>query len=681
MEQYVCEVKLDYGFRSDHSIVVIEIVFDQHVRGPGHWKLNTSLLLDQDYVHKMDHLLEIELSQTFESYRSKWEIIKLATRGSTLQYAARKQKSKKNKIVALSAKLKRLETEQEHSFPFGDTDEQIRLVRHELNTLLKEKAKGASIRAQANWLENAKMPTKYFLNLEKRNAQKKTLYRLRIGKDISQNQEEILREITRFYKELYTSKLTPRYEYTEKLKIPQLPEDLRNLLEKDITEDEISEALKSLANQKAPGTDGLQADWYKVFWCRLKPFFTNLFLEIVREGKMHLSARRGILSLLEKTKQDVLDLKSWHPLTLLNTDNKLYGKVLANRLQIAVRHLVHHTQNGFIKGRHMASNLLRIMECINYCEENNLDSLLISYGFRKAFDTLEFESIFHALAAFNFGPKYINMVLTLFNEPLICAANNGYWSEFFMATRGCPQGCTYSPGIFALTVELLGLGIRQNKDIAGIRITENTEVRCGQFADDLWTFMPSTEQQVNVVLEELKNFYLYSGLEINPEKCAVLRVGPHKDTNPQYYTLKKLYWSPGSIKILGIHLHTNISEIWNENYFATLDRVKSILESWGHRNLTIIGKITVINHLVNLLFTHKFLALPSPPPSFFKKYRHMITQFLWNNSPAKIAYGKLVQDYTKLGLKLLDLETQDTALKAAWPVRIYDLEKGTEEHE
>ena len=89
---------------------------------------------------------------------------------------------------------------------------------------------------------------------------------------------------------------------------------------------------------------------------------------------MHVSTRRGILSLLKKLGKDSLFLKSWYPLTLLNTDNKIYGKILANRMNYVLQKIVHHSQTGFVKGRLAAENILKIMEVINYCKNSQLDT-------------------------------------------------------------------------------------------------------------------------------------------------------------------------------------------------------------------------------------------------------------------------------------------------------------------
>ena len=196
----------------------------------------------------------------------------------------------------------------------------------------------------------------------------------------------------------------------------------------------------------------------------------GLYQEVVQEGKLHLSAHRGIITLMEKVDKCILKLKSWRPLTLLNLDGKIYRKILANRMNKALNDKIHYSQTGFMKGRSLHENVMKIMEVINHCNASKVDGLLIGFDFLKAFDTVEWEAMFQSLVAFNFGHKFLNMVITLFTDPLVCVSNNGYLSEFFSPTRACRQGCTFSPSIFTVTVELLGIALRQNPNISGIKI-------------------------------------------------------------------------------------------------------------------------------------------------------------------------------------------------------------------
>ena len=46
-------------------------------------------------------------------------------------------------------------------------------------------------------------------------------------------------------------------------------------------------------------------------------------------GKLSISQRRGVITLIPKADSDLLDLQNWRPITLLNTDYKIASKALA----------------------------------------------------------------------------------------------------------------------------------------------------------------------------------------------------------------------------------------------------------------------------------------------------------------------------------------------------------------
>ena len=109
--------------------------------------------------------------------------------------------------------------------------------------------------------------------------------------------------------------------------------------------------------------------------------------------------------------------------------------------------------------------------------------------------------------------------------------------------------------------------------------------------------------------------------------------------------------------------------MYKENFIATLHKAEATLQSWAHRSLSIPGKITVVNLLIASLFVHKLMCLPTPPHSFFMEFKKLITKFLWDGKPPRIRYVKLIQPYERGGLKLVDLEAKNHALKATWIFR------------
>ncbi len=57
--------------------------------------------------------------------------------------------------------------------------------------------------------------------------------------------------------------------------MPQLNEERKQACDTTITEQEMLNSIKQLTNGKTPGTDGLSADFYKLFWIDIKYLLTN----------------------------------------------------------------------------------------------------------------------------------------------------------------------------------------------------------------------------------------------------------------------------------------------------------------------------------------------------------------------------------------------------------------------
>ena len=57
-------------------------------------------------------------------------------------------------------------------------ENQIRLIRQDLEKIIEYKTRGAILRSKSQYEMLGECPSKYFLNLEKRNFTKKTIHRL-----------------------------------------------------------------------------------------------------------------------------------------------------------------------------------------------------------------------------------------------------------------------------------------------------------------------------------------------------------------------------------------------------------------------------------------------------------------------------------------------------------------------
>ena len=533
------------------------------------------------------------------------------------------------------------------------------------------KAQGAILRSKADWLEFGGKPTKYFLNLEKANYNKRVMYRLKNNNDqMISGRKEVLKEMTEFYKQLYTEdrriRVWDQKQYLKDLGAPQITEDRKKDLGKPIELHEISAALKDMKHNKSPGCDGIPPEFYKVFWSKLKKFFHEVIQEAVTVGKFHLSARRGVITVIEKQGRDPNLLKNWRPISLLNTDLKIYSKVIAAWLQVIIGEIIHESQTGFVKGRFIGENIVKVLNMIDYCEQNKQSAILISFDFEKAFDKVSWSAIEMAFKAFNLGEEFTHLVKLLYTELLSCVLNGGYTGEYFQLTRSTRQGDPCSALIFAIVVEILGIKIRMNSNIKGIDIGGNYEIVSEQYADDLWTILQPSTENINELLREIDKFSIFSGLNINAEKSVAIKLGPLRHTNAKYYTLKQLAWVDGPIRILGVDFYSNPEVTVMNNYMDVLVKIDRILGTWKRRKLTLTAKIVLLNTLMTSQLQYKMLVLPSLEAYFYKIYKQRMLDFLWNRKAPRIRYDKLIQLYENNGLQLIDPETKELALKTKW---------------
>ena len=73
-----------------------------------------------------------------------------------------------------------------------------------------------------------------------------------------------------------------------------------------------------VASGKTPGSDDLPCEFYKVFWHDLAEILLNALNFSFVTGQLSISQRRGIVKLIPKKDAELVLIKNWRPLTLLN---------------------------------------------------------------------------------------------------------------------------------------------------------------------------------------------------------------------------------------------------------------------------------------------------------------------------------------------------------------------------
>ena len=216
--------------------------------------------------------------------------------------------------------------------------------------------------------------------------------------------------------------------------------------------------------------------------------------------------------------------------------------------------LIHPSQTGFMQNRNISSILRQIIDIMKHAEEEEIQGLLISIDFEKAFDRVEMSAERGALRLVNFSLFLIDMIDVLYNDFETCTTSMGFTSSWFKPTRSLHQGCPMSNVTFVCVVELLGQQICDNDDIKGIT-NDNIEYKSVQFADDMNLFSTFERSSLQTAISTLQTFEANTKLKLNYDNTNVFRIGSFKNTNAKIYTTKQLHWTNDEININQISIN------------------------------------------------------------------------------------------------------------------------------
>ena len=665
------KIDIQPGIFSDHSIVVLEFGHGNTEPGRGFWKFNCMLLHDKEYVDHIKNLirsLDIEYNY-LEDKNLKWEIIKSEIRSYTVPYCVRKKKEKNQMKQMLENKLEQLLPELDSGK--SNIREEFYTIKSELENIEKNDSMGVILRSKCQYSEEGEKNTKFFLGLEKRNYINKTITQLQVGSSLITDKNEILKAEHDFYNKLYSENLDIKSQtyneavnyFTKDITYNKVSDEDKLMLDQPITEDEILQCVKNLKKSKSPGSDGFTSEFYQFFWIDIKKNLFECIQYALLKGELTIEQKRGILTLIPKKDKNRLFLKNWRPITLLNTDYKIIAKILATRLQKVLPYVIDEDQTGYIKGRFIGQNIRIIEDVLYFVKKEKLPGIILTVDFEKAFDSINWNFIYKALELFNFGPLFCKWVKTMYENISSTIINSGNTCEWFYPSRGIRQGCPLSAYLFIIAAEILACKIRHDDNIKGIKIGDSY-IKISQLADDTTCIIDG----INSLEKLLFTFNIFSqcsGLKTNISKTKAKYIGTLQ--NSDYYP-HGLSWIKDDITTLGIVFTSSENDNYIHNFKPRIIKLENTLRVWKQRNLSLKGKITIINSLALSSIIYVSAVINTPRKAIVEVDK-IITNFFWNSEWPKIAKNVIIQPISDGGLKFPDFESKVYSLRLSWVKR------------
>ena len=219
----------------------------------------------------------------------------------------------------------------------------------------------------------------------------------------------------------------------------------------------------------------------------------------------------------------------------------------------------------------------------------------------------------------------------------------------------------------------MAIEIRNNDKIQGITVGKYVYKIC-QLADDTTIFINDMDSIAKVV-KIFQQFQKCSGLKINLEKSEVIPIGTQKlkeITLPK--CVSKLSVNRNYFKTLGIYYTYESNEATKLNFEPKINSIKTIINIWSARQLSLKGKVLIIKTLI-LPQINYLLASIYTPKNMLAEVDNLLFQFLWNKKTPKVKKACIISNYETGGLKMPDIFSINVAAKVKWIKKLLKIEK------
>ena len=110
--------------------------------------------------------------------------------------------------------------------------------------------------------------------------------------------------------------------------------------------------------------------------------------------------------------------------------------------------------------------------------------MITSIDAEKTFNKVQHPFMIKTLQKVGIEGTYLSIIKALYNKPTANIILNGEKLKPFPLRSGIRQGCTLSPLLFNIVLEVVATAIREEKEIKGFQIRKE-EVKLSLFADDM----------------------------------------------------------------------------------------------------------------------------------------------------------------------------------------------------
>ncbi|KAJ9541740.1 hypothetical protein OSB04_028246 [Centaurea solstitialis] len=657
---------------SDHSPGLLSFRGDLRKKNFG-FKFDNFLVHDPRFIDIVKAAWKGEVTGTF--------MYRLTTKLKRLKTPIRRLRSLhgnlSEKSVVLKSELDTLQLAMDLDPNNGDLREDLEHVRLAYQQSCWNDMSAARQRAKVKWLSDGDSNTRYFHQVVKEKRHAKQIYSVCNSDGTFVYDGEVAEAFIEHFK-LIIGTSDPMVDPTmpQEMFLKQLSlADALHMI-RPIQDAEIKDAIFQIGNDKAPGSDGFSAKFFKAAW---EVIGTDVLLAIHNffyRGRLAKELNHTLLCLLPKS-VNASAVADFRPIACCSVLYKCIAKVIVERIKPYLDTLVSKSQSAFIPGRRITDNILMAHELvIDYHLNKGPPRCAFKIDLRKAYDMDCWEYLFQMLNGMSFHPMMLKWIKEMVSSTSFSIVLNGETHGHFVGKRGIRQGDPLSPYLFTIIMEGFTMILNQcimeasnfgyHQGCADLGITH----LC--FADDLFVFSRGDVESVGILKKALELFSVKSGLSPNMHKSDVFFGNVPDDDKAAILNCLPFRQGTFPIRYLGVPLSPVALKV--ADYGGMIAKVTDRIRNWKSKFLSFAGRRQLVISVLQSLQLY-WMAVYVFPSVVVHQLEALFRDFLWSHGDSsrgrcKLAWSLVCHplDCGGLGIKRLGVWNRAIIAKNVWDV-------------
>ncbi|GFV06107.1 RNA-directed DNA polymerase from mobile element jockey [Trichonephila clavipes] len=335
--------------------------------------------------------------------------------------------------------------------------------------------------------------------------------------------------------------------------------------------DEILNYIKTLKNNKAPGSDLITNKMIKNFPLKIILILTYLINKILILRHFPNNWKNAVVFPIKKPNKNAHNPENYRPISLLSILSKITEYVILNRLKTFTNenNFINPNQYGFTRNLSTYHPLLGLTENITAGFQRGRSTGAVFLDIQKAFDRVWVSGLIYKLITNNFPPALIHLINSYLVNRFFQVRVNDTLSNSFKINYGVPQGSLLGPLLFNIFIN---------------DIPTHPQTSTNMYADDTVTLATYKNNKtitlaLNNHLKLLETFFDTWKIKINIDKTIAVLFTKRKTkpTPPTLYSTQ-LQWSQNT-KYLGLTLDNKLT--WKQHIIQTRDKFGELKEPFS----------------------------------------------------------------------------------------------------